>query len=88
MNESLQAVREELVQRAGRRRAEVQTMAGWTPVEKWNPYGVADRDGKSYVEFFFDPIALRVRERPNERLAALVPMDKTITGCWPVRFVR
>jgi hypothetical protein len=87
MNDSLQAVREELVQRAGRRRAEVQTMAGWTPVEQWNPYGIADRDGRSYVTFFYDPARLRVLERPNTEMARLVPADMSITGSWPVRFV-
>ncbi len=87
MNESLQAVKEELAQRAGRRRAEVQTMAGWTVVGKWNPYGILDRDGRSYVEFYYDPTVMRVRERPNERLAALVPCDSSVTGSWPVRFV-
>jgi hypothetical protein len=88
MNSQLTAIRAELAKQAGKdRRAQVETMAGWMDAEKWNPYGLQDRNGQSYVVFSYDPAAMRVRETPAEYLRNLVPDDHTVTGLWPVRFI-
>ena len=87
MNENLEAVKRELVQVAGERRAEVQTLAGWTSIDLWNPYGCISRP-QAYVEFYLDLGAMCIRERAaNRLLSRLIPDDKAIFGCWPIRFV-
>ena len=84
---SILAVRAELTAVAGARRAEVETMAGWLPVEKWTPYGATE---PKTIEFRFDAQTMRIREDLTEygrAMRARIMDDKCITGVWPVRFV-
>jgi hypothetical protein len=75
------------------RSVEVQTFAGWTPIDRWTPYGIGKDGSKAdliSVEFYFDADKSAVRERPNaegSRLNSLVPGNVVAFGVWPIRFV-
>jgi hypothetical protein len=62
---------------------EVQTFAGWTPLDMWRPYGNRPQDAK-YVTFRFDGErrAFREESAPGIRPASA---DGLVLGVWPVR---
>jgi len=83
---TLDAVRLYLSFLAGaRRRAQVETLAGWLDIDDWRGYG---SDRSEYVQFYYDPDGQAIRERASNRLLeGIFPDGKAVFGVWPVRFV-
>jgi hypothetical protein len=63
---------------------EVETFAGWTPLDKWTPYGKRPQDAR-FITFHYDAERRQFRETRNAELAHLVPQDDTVLGIWLAR---